>query len=71
MSKGTVVMVSSISIGVDTSTNGRRVARAVLDVYSHGLGKGEVMLFPNVIFKVKKGLNLEPGTPNHDLLLQA
>ena len=33
-----------------------------------GLGHGETSIFPCAIFKVKDGVNYEPGTPNHDLL---
>lgn len=36
--------------------------------YDSGLGKGEQPLFPNLMMKVKSGINLEPGTPNHDIL---
>ena len=32
-----------------------------------GLGKGETPIFPVSIFKVKEGINYNPGDPNYDL----
>ena len=40
-------------------------------MYKAGLGKGETALFPCIGFKVSDKVNLYPGTPNHDLLLQS
>ena len=57
-----------MSIGVDTDPNARRVAHALLEAYDAGLGRGEGAMFPNIIMKVAKGINFEPGTPNHDIL---
>ena len=33
----------------------------------HGLGNGETPIFPIHIFKVKEGVNYNPGDPNYDL----
>ena len=33
----------------------------------HGLGNGETPIFPVQIFKVKEGVNYNPGDPNYDL----
>lgn len=60
---------SSVPLGVDTDPRARRIAAAFLNAYNAGLGRGEQALWPNVLFKVKKGINFEPGTPNHDLLM--
>lgn len=68
---GNQIPFSSISIGLGTNEGSRKVTKAILEVYLAGLGRGEQPMFPNIIFKVKKGINFEPGTPNHDLLLQA
>ena len=43
------------------------VTRAVLLAHERGLGRGENPIFPNIIFRVKKGVNFEPGDPNYDL----
>lgn len=68
---GAQVPFTSINIGTDTSKEGRLVSKMLLLAYERGLGKGEQPIFPNIIFKVKSGVNFEPGTPNHDLLMLA
>ena len=64
---GGQVVFSSVNLGTDTSDAGRKVTKAFLEAYEAGLGKGEPAIFPNVIFKVKKGVNFAPGEPNYDL----
>lgn len=64
---GSQVPFSSINLGTDTSEAGRKVTRNLLLAYEAGLGRGENPLFPNVIFRLKKGVNFEPGDPNYDL----
>lgn len=66
---GAQVPFSSINMGTDTSKEGRLVTKMLLLAYEKGLGKGEQPLFPNIIFKVKSGINFEPDTPNYDLLM--
>ena len=36
-------------------------------MFRAGLGDGETPIFPILIFKVKEGINLNPGDPNYDL----
>lgn len=64
---GAQVPFSSLNLGLDTSEEGRSVIRNVLKAYAKGLGHGENPIFPNVIFRVKKGVNMNPGDPNYDL----
>lgn len=64
---GAQVPFSSLNIGTDTSEGGRKVTRNLLLAYEKGLGKGENPIFPNIIFKVKSGVNFDPGDPNYDL----
>ncbi|MTI81389.1 MAG: anaerobic ribonucleoside-triphosphate reductase [Firmicutes bacterium] len=64
---GAQVPFSSINLGTETSEPARRVARNLLLAYEKGLGRGENPIFPNIIFRLKKGVNLEPGDPNYDL----
>ncbi|MCX7695172.1 MAG: anaerobic ribonucleoside-triphosphate reductase [Caloramator sp.] len=64
---GAQVPFSSINLGTDTSEEGRLVIRAVLEVFDKGLGKGESPIFPNLVFRVKEGVNLNEGDPNYDL----
>ncbi|MEG0750964.1 MAG: anaerobic ribonucleoside triphosphate reductase [Oscillospiraceae bacterium] len=58
---------SSINYGTDTSPEGRLVARCVMESTEAGLGAGETAIFPIHIFKVKEGINYNPGDPNYDL----
>ena len=65
---GGQIPFTSINLGTDTTKYGRLVTKCILEAYDRGLGHGEQPLFPNIIFKVKNGVNYEEGTPNHDLL---
>ncbi len=58
---------SSINYGMDTSTEGRMVMKNILLVTEAGLGNGETAIFPIQIFRVKDGVNFNPGEPNYDL----
>ncbi|MBQ8636993.1 MAG: anaerobic ribonucleoside triphosphate reductase [Clostridia bacterium] len=58
---------SSINYGMDTSEEGRMVMRNVLLANEAGLGNGETPIFPIQIFRVKEGINYNPGDPNYDL----
>jgi ribonucleoside-triphosphate reductase (formate) len=64
---GSQVPFSSMNLGCDTSEGGRRVTRNLLLAYEKGLGHGETPIFPNIIFRVKKGINFQPEDPNYDL----
>lgn len=64
---GAQVPFSSMNLGTDTSEGGRKVIRNLLLAFEKGLGRGENPIFPNIIFKVKEGVNLNPGDPNYDL----
>lgn len=64
---GAQVTFSSINFGTDTSEYARMISSGVLKAYMAGLGKGENPIFPNLCFRLKSGVNLEPDTPNYDL----
>jgi len=64
---GAQVPFSSINIGTETSESARRVVKNLLLAFEAGLGKGENPIFPNIIFRVKEGINFNPGDPNFDL----
>ncbi|MBR6789494.1 MAG: anaerobic ribonucleoside triphosphate reductase [Oscillospiraceae bacterium] len=64
---GSQVPFSSINYGTDISPEGRMVTRNVLLATKAGLGNGETPIFPIHIFKVKEGVNYNPGEPNYDL----
>ncbi|MBP7247942.1 MAG: anaerobic ribonucleoside-triphosphate reductase [Negativicutes bacterium] len=64
---GAQVPFSSLNLGVETDENARKITRNVLLAYEKGLGHGENPIFPNIIFRVKEGINLNPEDPNYDL----
>ena len=64
---GAQVPFSSINYGTDTSPEGRLVIKNILLATEAGLGNGETPIFPIHIFKVKEGINYNPGEPNYDL----
>ena len=64
---GNQVVFSSINYGMDTSPEGRMVVRNILLATDAGLGMGETPIFPIQIFRVKEGINYNPGEPNYDL----
>lgn len=64
---GAQVPFSSINYGTDVSAEGRMVMKNLLLATQAGLGNGETSIFPVQIFKVKEGVNYNPGDPNYDL----
>ncbi len=58
---------SSVNYGMDTSAEGRMVIKNMLLATEQGLGSGETPIFPVQIFRVKEGVNYNPGDPNYDL----
>lgn len=64
---GAQIPFSSINYGTDTSEEGRLITRCVLEATERGLGNGETPIFPIQIFRVKEGINFNPGDPNYDL----
>ena len=64
---GAQVPFSSINYGTDTSPEARMVIRNLLLATEDGLGDGETPIFPVQIFKIKEGVNFNPGDPNYDL----
>lgn len=64
---GAQVPFTSINYGTDTSIEGRMVIKNILLATQKGLGKSETPIFPIQIFRMKSGINLNPGEPNEDL----
>lgn len=60
---GSQVPFSSINIGLPTSADAALVCEVFLTEYEKGLGKGEQPIFPNIIFRVKSGVNREEDDP--------
>lgn len=69
---GNQLPFTSINYGTCTSSEGRMVIKALLDVSIEGLGKHyRTSIFPCGIFQCMKGVNRKPGDPNYDLYLLA
>ena len=64
---GAQVPFSSINYGTDTSPEGRMIIKNIMLATEAGLGYGETPIFPIQIFKLKDGINYNPGEPNYDL----
>lgn len=60
-----------INLGTDTSIEGRMVTCRILDSIDFGIQTQKEIISPIVIFKVKKGINLEKENPNYDLYKKA
>ena len=63
--------LTTINIGTDTSEEGRIISYNLLRTISEGLGENRRAISPKVVFKVKKGINLEKNDINYDLFSQA
>ena len=64
---GAQIPFSSLNYGTDTSAEGRLAMECLMLATEAGLGNGETSIFPIHIFKVKEGINFNPGEPNYDL----
>lgn len=64
---GAQVPFSSINLGTDTTPEGRKISEAILKAFDKGLGKGESPIFPNLVFRLKEGINMNSEDPNYDL----
>jgi anaerobic ribonucleoside-triphosphate reductase len=64
---GSQVPFSSINLGIPNSKDAALVCEIFLKEYEKGLGMGEQPIFPNIIFRVKEGVNREPQDPYHYL----
>ena len=59
---------TSLGFGLGTSRFEREIQKAILNIRIKGLGsEHRTAIFPKLIFTLKRGLNLEGGTPNYDI----
>lgn len=59
---------TSLGFGLGISWFEREIQKAILNIRIKGLGReGRTAIFPKLIFTVKRGLNLEPDSPNYDI----
>ncbi|MBU3137501.1 anaerobic ribonucleoside-triphosphate reductase [Clostridium gasigenes] len=64
---GSQVPFSSLNLGIPDSKDAALVCEVFLQEYEKGLGKGEQPIFPNIIFRVKEGVNRESEDEYHYL----
>lgn len=64
---GSQVPFSSVNIGIPYNEDAAMVCEIFLLEYEKGLGKGEQPIFPNIIFRVKEGVNRETEDPYYYL----
>lgn len=64
---GSQVPFSSINLGIPNDKDAALVCEVFLKEYKKGLGRGEQPIFPNIIFRVKAGVNREPEDPYYYL----
>lgn len=64
---GSQVPFSSLNVGLPRSEDAAKVCKIFLEEYEKGLGVGEQPIFPNIIFRVKEGVNREEGDPYYYL----
>lgn len=64
---GSQVPFSSINVGIPRSKDAALVCEVFLTEYEKGLGQGEQPVFPNIIFRVKDGVNKKQGDPYYYL----
>lgn len=57
----------TFNIGLESSEEGRKIMKSMLNAFLKGDLEGKAFLFPNIVFKLKKGVNLEEGDPNYDI----
>ena len=59
---------TSLGFGLGTNRFEREIQYAILQIRIKGLGsEHRTAIFPKLIFTLKRGLNLEPGSPNYDI----
>ena len=59
---------TSLGFGLGTSRFEREIQKTILTIRIKGLGsEHRTAIFPKLIFTLKRGLNLEEGTPNYDI----
>ncbi len=59
---------TSLGFGLGTSRFEREIQKAILTIRIKGLGsEHRTAIFPKLIFTLKRGLNLEEGSPNYDI----
>ena len=69
--KGCEKAYVTFNFGLGYSDEARKVGFAMLKAYESGDEYGKPFIFPNLVFKMKKSINVAEGTENHNLYLAA
>ncbi|MFP7697230.1 anaerobic ribonucleoside-triphosphate reductase [Trueperella sp. LYQ143] len=58
----------TLGFGLGTSVFEREIQKAILNVRIAGIGKDRhTAIFPKLVFGLRRGVNLEPDSPNYDI----
>lgn len=63
--------ITSVNLGTDTSKEGRLITKLFLRACDKGIASDMKLEKPFIVFKVKKGINLDKEDTNYDLLEMA
>ncbi|MBU5294775.1 DUF3029 family protein [Anaerosalibacter bizertensis] len=69
--KGCEKAYVTLNFGLSTSINGRRISCLLLEAFEEGDIYGNPFIFPNLVFKIKKGVNSSENDKNYDLFLKS
>lgn len=70
--QGSQVPFTSINLGRDTTVEGRKITKWIMEASIDGIGEHHrTSIFPISIFQYKKGVNANPSDKNYDLKLLA
>lgn len=64
---GSQVPFSSLNIGIPLTEDAALICKHLLEQYEKGLGNNEQPIFPNIIFRLKNGVNRKEGDPYYYL----
>ena len=64
---GSQVPFSSVNLGLPKSEDAALVCKLFLEEYNKGFAHGEQFIFPNIIFRVKQGVNRDKNDPYYFL----
>ena len=69
--KGCEKAYITFNFGLDTTKIGRMACRSILNAYENGDDCGRPFIFPNLVFKLKKGININNDDINFDIFNKA
>ena len=68
---GSQIVFSSINMGMPNSSEAALIEEKILERYERGFGIGEQFIFPNIIYRVKSGVNKNESDPYHFIFRKA